>query len=205
MPLSAENITLPDEQYWDSVAQIAAPGDKSIRDNFGKRQHIIKLLCDYYFTGAKVLEIGCGLGVTAAVLKVMTGWDFTYKGVDISQKFCDAAKRMFNHDVYRCRANNLPFPDKEFSALFAFDVLEHIPPDDRDGVYKELDRVLGDTAAIFINNPLSQSKHDPNFDFSFKDMDTAKMAAALNMTIIQLTTYDFKGYWYQFIVLGRKV
>lgn len=55
-------------------------------------------------------------------------------------------------------ARHLPFKDKSFDTVTCFEVIEHIPPTDRDIVLKEMERVARDI--IIISVP---SRHEVNF------------------------------------------
>lgn len=183
-------------EYWDSVAVQA-------KDNFNKRKKLLRYLLNYDFEDTEVLEIGTGLGTTATLLMFATGGTFKYIGTDISPKFCAYAKRM-GLNMVNARSDNLPFTEKQFDSIFAFDVLEHISHKDRPSVFTELSRVLKRGGTVFINNPLSESKHDKNFDFGFSQSEIGKLSETLEAEIYEVKTYQGKGnYWYQFIVLRR--
>lgn len=190
--------------YWDKVAEKASNG--GLKDNWVKRRGLIKHLLGYDMTNCKVLEIGCGLGMTAAALRMIYGGRFEYTGTDISKKFCELASKRVGLRTVNTKADCMPFKDKEFDCLFAFDVLEHIPAADKSGVYKELDRVLSDKAFVFINNPHPKNKcgHSLEEEHGFNESDMAAMCKALNMEIHEITTYHgTEGYKYNFIVLKR--
>ena len=166
------------------------------------------MLLDYNFEKTSVLEIGAGIGFTAWIICNLHGDRVLYTGTDISNVFCENAKKLFKHNMVCTKADNMPFEDKSFNALFAFDVLEHIPFEDRVDVYKEVNRVLKDSAVIFINNPHPQnmSWHDKRYDFTFDDQDIARLCLETNMQIRQMTMYPgTKGYFYYFIALVRGI
>ena len=189
--------------YWDKVAsKVVSLDGKSFQDNFAKRRLIIKELLEFDFTKKKVLEVGTGLGVVPATIRLLYG-ELDYKGTDLSPHFAQAAQEMFGHEVTQADITKLPFEDNEFDVGFFFDILEHVPPNDRTRGYFEVDRVLKDKAVIFINNPLTQSLHDPNFDFSFSDEDIYNMASALGMTLTKIKMLECQDYYYQFIAMSR--
>ena len=192
-------------EYWDNIATQSVK-EKGLVDNYLKRRKLIRELLKYDFEYAKILEIGTGLGITAYILKILYGYHIDYTGTDISGKFCDIARGTLKHKMIQTKAENMPFEDKTFDILFAFDCLEHIPIEDRPSVYKELDRVLKDKAVIFINNPCktNPSGHDKDFDFTFNESDLAKLCNSLNMELLEFVHYDgHRGYRYQFIVIQR--
>ena len=192
------------QAYWDNIAERVSNG--GLKDNWTKRRGLIKHLLDYDITKCRVLEIGCGLGMTAGALKMIYGGFFNYTGTDISPKFCELANKRIGLSTVNTRADSMPFENKSFDCLFAFDVLEHIPAEDKPNVYKELDRVLNDKAFVFINNPHPKNPcgHSDDVEHGFDESDIATMCKVLNMEIHELTTYrGHEGYKYNFIVMRR--
>jgi len=48
-----------EEQYWERIAsEHYDPETKILRDNWTKRQHIVRMLLEYDFSGKRILEIG---------------------------------------------------------------------------------------------------------------------------------------------------
>jgi len=81
--------------------------------------------------GAKVLEVGCGLG-TDAVNFARAGADYT--GVDLSEASLELARRRFEvfglpGTVQWCNAEKLSesFPAKSFDLVYSFGVIHHTP------------------------------------------------------------------------------
>jgi len=90
------------------------------------------------YTGKRVLEIGCGIGVDGLEWKLAgnhyTGLDFNFPSVQITRgrledAGCDGG--YLNGD-----AENLPFPDESFDIVYSFGVLHHTP-----GTQKAIDEV----------------------------------------------------------------
>jgi len=198
-------------KYWDASASMLCHPDKpEINDNWKKRRNLIKLLLDYDFTDKRVIEIGCGLGFTASTVLSLFGGEFDYTGTDISPIFSETAKRIFKLDVKLSRSSALPFEDDEVDCCFAFDVLEHIHPDDQEDTAKELNRVLKPASRLFINNPDPHNPcgHDKEVEHGFTHWDLAGLAQALDMQIERIDSYEINHgeeheYKYQFIVLSR--
>jgi ubiquinone/menaquinone biosynthesis C-methylase UbiE len=123
----------------------------------------LQIIQSYLEKGAKnkkdnsLLNIGCGTGGTIGVLERFG----TVDNVDISD---DAIKYMKKHGYDRLTKVDgieLPFKDKRYDILGAFDVLEHI--DDHIAALKEWRRVLKDDGAIVLTVPAYQwlwSDHD---------------------------------------------
>lgn len=81
----------------------------------------------------KLLDIGCGNGITAGLLRKK---GFNCFGVDIT---LDGIKD--KECFYEAPAWRLPFEDNEFDFTFSTDVLEHLPTDLVDKTIKEIFRV----------------------------------------------------------------
>lgn len=100
--------------------------------------------------GARVLDVGCGLGMYVAKLKA-SGAD-AY-GVDVDpDKVTLAQERLDN--IFVAPAETLPFPDDYFGTILLHEVLEHVT-DDRQAV-REAFRVTrtGGRVVIFVPNRL---------------------------------------------------
>lgn len=198
-------VTKREQEYWNEV------GNKNfdistelIKDNFGKRRLLVPELLKYDFEKTKVLELGTGLGVTAFFAGGLYP-GFSYQGMDISETFARAANQLFGLKVTVGDAGNpLPFKDEEFNAFWAFDTLEHIHPNKRPMLFKEIDRVLKkDTRGIFILNPLSESRHDPEFDFWFDWESLVALMKATDTQVIEVKYLHHKERSYQFIALSK--
>lgn len=189
--------------YWNKVASNVVSLDKRhFQDNFPKRRLIIKELLEFDFKGKKVVEVGVGLGIVPATIRLLYG-ELDYKGTDLSTHFCQAASDMFGLETHHADITELPFEDNQFDVAFLFDVLEHVNPKDRMDGFKELDRILGEKAVVFINNPLTESLHNPEFDHGFNDEDIHRMATALCMRLTKIKVLQSQNYYYQFIAMSR--
>jgi ubiquinone/menaquinone biosynthesis C-methylase UbiE len=139
-----------------------------------------------------------------------------YTATDLSKSFCKAVKRFWGLNAQQAKVESLPFEDNSFDALIALDVFEHIQPSERIQSMLEIDRVLKDTAKVFINNPITYnyencdvksggSKHE-DFDFGFDLHDLVQLADGLQMRVELMQEYKiqkFSEYTYQWIILTR--
>ncbi len=106
---------------------------------------------------SKILNVGCGTGGTIDMLEGLGMVD----NVDISQDAIDFMKKSGYKRITKVKDIKLPYQDKTYDMVGAFDVLEHI--EDQVGALKEWRRVLKDTGAIIITVPAYQwlwSEHD---------------------------------------------
>jgi SAM-dependent methyltransferase len=107
-----------------------------------------------------VLDYGCGAG---DLMRVMTelGARAQFSGCDVSQGMlaeaarrwpagCGAAPVLMAQD-----GNRTPFADRQFDIVTVSAVLHHVPVAEREGVYRELGRVLkpGGRIYVFEHNP----------------------------------------------------
>lgn len=195
------------QAYWDGLAEKAWSG-QIMRDNWSKRRLIVKRLLEYDLTHSKILEIGCGLGITAAVISLVHGYKLKYVGTDVSLKFIEAIKTLSRLNAVHAKCNNLPFDNGSFDVIWCLDSLEHIKPDERQDSYFEIGRVLGKHGLIMINLPLSETQHDLDYDFEFTDHDICNLMSATGTHIVKIEEYGGpkehnSSLRYKFVVLER--
>ena len=195
-------------EYWNNVADAASDFEtKIIKDNFDKKRQIAGELLKKDLSKEKILELGTGNGLIAGIVKWANG-RVDYTGLDVSPRFAKTANEFFGLNVVVGRSSSLPFPDgSNFTVIFAFDVLEHIPFEERAKTYEELNRVLHpERRVVFINNPLENaqvSRHDPAYDYGFDERDLGEMVKTLGMIIATSKIIESNQYKrrYQFITL----
>lgn len=116
----------------------------------------------------KVLEIGCGIG---ALTKLLHGYlrkgkivatDISDKGIEVAQKNFPNSRIV---EFYVTDMRNFIYPDK-FDFILLPDVLEHIPIDDHDNLFRLLSGLMHNSSRLIIHIPHPQqieflSKEDP--------------------------------------------
>ena len=115
---------------------------------FGQNRRFELIRSHTHLEGARVLDVGCGLGLYVRQFRVHTPdvW-----GVDVDpEKVAEASQTLPN--ISQAPAEELPFPDHTFDVLLLHEVLEHVD-DDRRAVV-EACRVLrpGGRLVIFAPN-----------------------------------------------------
>ncbi len=104
-----------------------------------------------------ILNVGCGTGGTIDMLEQFG----TVHNVDISDEAIKFMQQHGYNNITKVDDIELPFKDKSFDMVGAFDVLEHIERDAE--ALKEWKRVIKDDGAILITVPAYQwlwSDHD---------------------------------------------
>lgn len=104
-----------------------------------------------------ILNVGCGTGGTIETLEKFGKVD----NVDTSDDAIAFAKKLGYRNITKVDDIDLPFKDRTYDVVGAFDVLEHI--EDHKSALSEWKRVLKDDGAIVITVPAYQwlwSGHD---------------------------------------------
>lgn len=159
--------------YWDRVAKSAYHADGSISDNWLKRQVMMGYFTKYTWLKERVLEIGTGAGLSAALLKISCGGLWSYIGTDMSTEFCETAHKLWKLKVVQGDVLNLP--EGKFTRILALDSLEHVRPEDRPQGYDNISDRLEKGGVMFINIPLTESYHEGEFDHGFNLADLVEL------------------------------
>ena len=134
--MSHLNSVRSDEAY----AEILANWDAQFYAKFTDALGLAK-------TGARVLDVGCGVGQVVARL---TSAGFEAHGVDVSGPNIDKARKLSE----RCQlydGRRLPYPDDYFARVGALNVLEHV--EEPEDFIRELARVTEPGGRIVISSP----------------------------------------------------
>lgn len=107
---------------------------------------------------APVIDLGCGCGAAVAMLSESGLFSI---GVDINLSAIAVARHnAARHDKAAfvvASATNLPFKNDSFNSGYAFEMLEHIWPNDQVAVHNELQRVLKASAQFVATVPLGMN------------------------------------------------
>ncbi|RKY41000.1 MAG: hypothetical protein DRP85_07360 [Candidatus Makaraimicrobium thalassicum] len=99
--------------------------------------------------GTRILDIGCGEGI---ITRQLNG-NLVY-AIDISENAIKYAKENNKKTRFTIgSASQLPYVDKTFDCVSAFEVLEHLTAKDMHNCLKEIQRICKDHGRIVISTP----------------------------------------------------
>ena len=113
-------------------------------------RHYVELVIRYAPPHAKVLDLGCGNGISARLLNQA---DFDVVGTDISPLFLQDAQTWENPRLrYQvCDVMELPFENESFDVICSNELVEHLP--DVETALAEMIRVVCKGGRIVISGP----------------------------------------------------
>lgn len=120
----------------------------------------VKALCDGNIQdGAKILEVGCGVGILTKHLqkraRQIVSVDISEVGLKIAREFANHA----NTDFYLLNVLENSNPVEKyglFDAIVVADVIEHIPREEHQEFFKVLEGLLSESGVILLTFPSSQ-------------------------------------------------
>ncbi len=118
---------------------------RSIFDNLPELEYLITLLPKK----AKVLDVGCGIGIP--VTRFFVDHDFSVTGVDISEKMVELAKlNIPKAEFFQYDMNELDFTDNAFHCITAIYSLFHVPKEKHFSILKNFHRMLKQSGILFF-------------------------------------------------------
>ena len=113
-------------------------------------RHYVELVTRYAPSRSKILDLGCGNGISARLLNQS---DFDVIGTDISPLFLEEARAWENPKLrYRvCDVMELPFESDSFDVICSNELVEHLP--DVETALTEMIRVVCRGGRIVISGP----------------------------------------------------
>jgi len=141
-------------KFWDR--KFKAPETYYDLDSMTKEKinYIISLLPK---RRSRILDLGIGQGYLEQRLTIL-GIDHDIYGIDISKTSIERSKRKFKGkfitgDILKI---NRHYKKGFFDAIVAIEVLEHIPPFNIFGLYKNIYTLLKKRGALIISSPLNE-------------------------------------------------
>ena len=101
----------------------------------------------YELRGKRVLDMGCGEG-NNLVLDPKN-----WVGLDINENTVKLA-RAKGYNVKQGSVTDCPFDDSTFDAIIAYQLIEHLPPDQAHSMLKEMSRLLKKGGVAYITSPM---------------------------------------------------
>lgn len=178
-------------RYYDQDA--AARADRPLlAERVRRRDDFVRRLQDEGRT--RVVEIGLGPGTDAVAMRA-AGLDV--RGVDLSHEHVRIARER-GIDAVVAPAQDLPYADGSFDALWCASVLMHLPDDDLDAALREFARVLrpGGVGAFGMwggkgtSGYLEGDPSDPPRWFCWRTDDAMRDAIAAHATV-----ESFDSWW----------
>lgn len=125
-------------------------------------RHYVELVTRFAPSGSKILDLGCGNGISARLLN-QTGFDVV--GTDISLLFLEAARNWENPKLrYEiCDVLELPFDNDSFDVICSNELIEHLP--DVETALTEMVRVVRKDGRIVLSGPNLCSPLTPFLDW----------------------------------------
>ena len=113
-------------------------------------RHYVELVTRYAPPRSKILDLGCGNGISARLLNQS---DFDVIGTDISPLFLEDARTWENPRLrYQvCDVMELPFENDSFNVICSNELVEHLP--DVETALTEMMRVVCKGGRIVISGP----------------------------------------------------
>lgn len=125
-------------------------------------RHYVELVTRYAAPRSKILDLGCGNGISARLLNQA---DFDVVGADISPLFL-AEARQWEHPQLRyqvCDVLELPFETETFDVICSNELIEHLP--DVETALTEMIRVVRKGGRIVLSGPNLCSPLTPLLDW----------------------------------------
>ncbi len=135
----------------DKSKQASSVYDKiaeSYAKEFSKPSEYIEEFLALLPKNAKILDVGCGVGVDAGF---MASEGFEIIGVDLSKEMLNIARQKFPQIDFRHQdIRELDFPPNSFDGILASCSLIHIPKKDVPALLEKFHQILKKNGAIYI-------------------------------------------------------
>lgn len=127
--------------------------EKPVLELNARLRQSIYFVKDSDIKNKKVLDIGCGFGWFE--LNALNRGVKEIFGIEITEKDLTAAKTIKdNRAIFKIGgALKLPFKDNYFDTVVAWEVIEHIPNNSENKMFREVNRVLKKDGKYYLSTP----------------------------------------------------
>lgn len=184
--------------------------------NFSLRQDAIRKLCSAYIPkGARILEMGCGVGIVTKHIQKDASFVLS---VDISQANVRtagvyAAKENTKFDIVDITKETEKVKSfGKFDAVLIFDVIEHIEKENYKELFAVIEDLLSEKGMVLLTYPAPQYQEylKANNPKALQVIDqTVLLTDILNQTKLYPYYYSYKDIWdkdqYIHLVLKKNI
>jgi trans-aconitate 2-methyltransferase len=173
-------------------------------------ERAVELIARYLTPDNNILDIGCGIGIVPEqlALKLAKGkilaCDLGENNINYARKTVNSSKIEFlnvnvveNFEVIRNRLS------KKVDLVTMVDVIEHLPPDSYDDLFKNISQVSGDRAKFILTYPSPEyqiylQQHEP------KELQIIDEIIELNCLLPLAIKYGFDLEYFTYIDIWKK-
>ncbi len=192
---------------------------QSIQLNNERHYYVLELLKKNGLKkNSKVVDLGCGIGAFTALVAryckkgIVKGYDLSDKSIEFASNHYS---KLRNVAFITTDITSHSFAAKyEIDYVLLIDVLEHIPRDEHEFLFKKIESILNDNTKLIINIPyyaaLQYEKNNNKDVLQIIDEPVElfyllSLSEKLNLEIKQVETFDmWQKEEYQFIVMEKK-
>lgn len=151
-----------------------------------------------------ILDIGCGFGwfelnAVRRGCKSITGTELTEKDLETAKKYIKDPRINFETGS----ALKLPFENKKFDTVVSWEVLEHIPKNSENEMFREIHKILNDNGVFYLSTPFDSffSKiFDPAWWLtSHRHYTKEKLTCLAKNNNFKIEKIIIKGSWWEII------
>jgi 2-polyprenyl-3-methyl-5-hydroxy-6-metoxy-1,4-benzoquinol methylase len=166
------------------------------------RQDAVRRLCkEFVPPGARVLEVGCGVGINAKYIQRIAsrvvGVDISDRNIEIAKEYAGSPRAEFRVLDILERADELD-PLGPFDVVVLPDVIEHVPKNRYPGLFAAIERLLSRPGRILLTYPSPEYQEylKANEPSNLQVVDeTVELEDILRHTSLELVHFSYKHVW----------
>jgi SAM-dependent methyltransferase len=187
------------DSYDEDLNQaLALTGEDKDYYSQGRVQWMVRRLKRLDFAPNSILDYGCGIGDTTALLKQAFGAQSAV-GVDISERSLQIARTRNENSGCEFRSFSEHPPDQTFDLAYCNGVFHHIPPTSREAAAQYVFRCLrpGGLFAFWENNPWNPGTRYVMSKIPF-DRDAVKLSSSTAKRLLRNAGFEVLQTDYRF-------